>query len=298
MRIQSQTPLAHHPGLDAIVHLYDANAKRFYPMYTRSDSTNSSFKRIGTDGTFPALSAVSEGGSHPYIDYRTPFYKDITPVKYGGIFAVSSEATETDKNDIIARKTTKLLYAADLITEQLCADYHNLATSTSLATPDGVAPFSTSHLYNGGTFSNRVTSDPALSVTTLETAINELMYVQKDDEGNPMPFSGPYKLVVHPAQAGLANRLVSAMKMPTTNNNDPNWAGSFVDGVVACPFFSSTTNWSLLSTGNKNPFRLLMRRAVKVATKEDFDKDGMKYRVNKIFTRYFEDARGAIFSAA
>lgn len=298
MRIISETPLAARPGLDAIVHLYDETAKRFYPMYTRADSTMNSYKRIGSDGPLPALSAVAEGQSHPIINYRTPFYKDITPVKYGGIFSVSSEASETDKNAIIARKTTKLLYSADLITEQLCADIHNLATSTSLATPDGVAFASTAHLYNGGTFSNRVTGDPVLSQTALETAINELMYVQKDDEGNPMGFMGPYALLVHPAQAGLANRLVSAMKIPQSANNDPNWAGSFVDKVIACPFFSSTTNWSLLSLGNKNPFRLLNRRSVKMATLEDFEKDGMKYRINKIFTRYAEDPRGFIFSAA
>lgn len=298
MRITSQAPLFGRPGVDAIVQLYARNAKLFYPMFTKRRSTMNSFDRIGTEGTFPALSAVAEGASFPSIDYRTPFWKDVTPVKYGGIFTVSSEASETDKSGIIARKVTKLLRAADLVTEQLCADIHNLATSTSLATPDGVAFASASHLYNGGTFSNIVTGAPALSQAALELAINELMYAQKDDEGNPMPFMGPYTLLVHPAQVGLANRLVSAMKLPESNNNDPNWAGSFIGKVVANPFFTSTTAWSLISTGVDCPFVLLDRRGVRVRSDEEFRKDAEAWRVDKIFTRYAEDPRGFIYSGS
>lgn len=297
MRVQSQNALGHRPGLDAIVKLYHADRKVFYPSFTKTRSTNNYFDRISTEGNFAALSAVAEGANFPDIDYRNPFTMDITPVKYGGIFGVSSEAMETDKTGAIARKSVKLLEAADKIKEQLCADIHNLATSTSLATPDGVAFASASHLYNGGTFSNIVTSNPALSVTALETAVQEIMYNQKDDAGDPIQFMGPYILLVPPALAGLANRLVSAMKYPTTNNNDDNWAGSMISKVVVNPYFTSTTAWSLLAMGSKNPFVLLERRGVKIDAEESFRQDGMEYRVSEIFARYAEDPRGFAYSA-
>jgi len=296
MRTQSSSAAYHHPNLDAVVKLYKAGAKVLYPQFTKQRTTTNDRDRIGTEGVFGVLSAVSEGGSFPQIDYRTPFTMDITPIKYGGIFSVSSEAKESDKHGIIAKRTTKLLRAADLTVDYLCADIHNLATSTSMPTPDGQAFASASHLYNGGTFSNIVTSTPALSISALETALQELMSAQKDDEGNPIMFMGPYTLLVPPALAGLANRLVSSLKFPTTNNNDPNWAGELISKVVVNPLFTSSTAWSLISQGQDCPFVLLERRGVQVDMDEDFDKDGDKVRVNRIFARYAESPLGWIYS--
>ena len=287
-----------HPGLDGIVKLYQSDAKLFYPSYSRVKTTTNDRDKIGTEGTFPVLTNIGEGDSHPIIDFRNPFTMEITPLKFGGIFSVSSEAMEAEKWGMIGRKATKLLQAEDKTKEYLLADIHNLATNAAFATPDGVAAASASHLYNGGTYSNIVTGTPVLSQVALELAINELMYAQKDDEGDPWGFSGPYNLLVHPAQAGLANRLVKAMKLPTTNNNDPNWAGEFIANVIPVPFFTSTTAWSLLSTGRKNPYILLNRRGVQVKMDDDFSKDGSLVRVNSIFTRYMEDPRGWIYSGS
>ena len=295
MRLQSSNALGHRPGLDMTVKLYQETAKLFYPLFTKSRSTNNSFDRISTAGTFQALSVVGEGTSFPDMDYRNPFVMDVTPLKYGGIFSVSSEAMETDKTGEIGRKTMKLLRAADKAIETLCADIHNLATSTSMTTPDGLALASASHLIDGAVASNIVTSSPALSATALATAVQELM-TQPDDSGDPMYFTGPYKLLVHPSNADLAHRLVEAQKYPTTNNNDPNWAGQMIDGVVVNPYFTNANKWSLLSSGSDNPFVLLKRRGVRVSTDEDFRKDGMDTRVDVIFTRYPEDWRGFIFS--
>lgn len=300
MRVQSQSPRFHRKDLDSIVKLYQAGAKLFYPSFVKRRSTMNNFDRIGTEGTFPALSVVNEGTSIPELDFRTPFYMDVTPYKYGGVFSVSSEAMETDKYGLITSRSMKLLRAEAKAKEILCADIHNLATSTSLATPDGLAFASASHLYNGGTFSNIVTGNPALSAASLAQAVNEMMYIQVDDEGDPMHYTGPYTLLIHPNNFELATRLVNATKYPTTNNNDPNVAGGFISNVVANPYFTSTTNWSLIADGADRPFVLLDRRAPRIEQKEggDFRKDGEAFRITSMFTRYAEDPRGFIFSGA
>ena len=43
--------------------------------------------------------------------------------------------------------------------------------------------------------------------------------------GVPEPVTGPFKLFVPTALAGLANRLAKSPLLPQTSDNDQNWAG-------------------------------------------------------------------------
>lgn len=296
MRVQSQAVLHHRPGIDSLVKLYKTSATTFYNQFTRTRSTTNVYDRIATEGTFGSLNPQSEGNPLDFIDFRTPFYMDVTPIKYGGRFEMASETSESDKTGIISRKVPKLLRAADKAVESRCAGFMNLATSTAFATPDGVALASASHLYEGGTFSNIVTGNPALSLVSLELALQELI-VQPDDSGDPMQFMGPYTLLVPAALAGLANRLVNAQKVPSSNNNDPNWAGSLINKVVVNPYFTSSTAWSLVAQGADNPLILLKRRDPKVKMYPVEESDAEGCAVTTIFAAYAEDPRGFIYSA-
>jgi len=296
MRTTSVAILHHRTSIDTLVALYRKNARLFYPMYTRKDTTNNAIDKIATEGTFGAPGVVNEGTSIPEVDFRNPFYMDVQPLMYAQIFSASNRAIETDRTGMITRKISKLLRSADKAKESLCADFMNLATSTANPTPDGLALASASHLYSGGTASNVVTGNVVLSATGLETGLQE-MFTQVDDSGDPMQFSGKKTLIVHPSNYARAMRLTGAAKMPETSNNDPNWAGSMIANVVQLPYMDSTTAWALVEQGSDNPLVFLEGRGTKVESDEEFRKDGMSWKVTSIFTRYPQDWRGFIYSA-
>lgn len=300
MRIQSEAPLLHRPGVDLLVSMFANSPDRVFPRYVRQiDNDNREF-RVHTEGDFETAEIVNEATPIEYQTFETPYIRDYDFFKRGVGFSISKEAMQTAKMGYLADRASKMGDAIRKAKEADMANFMNLATSTATpnapVTPDGVALASASHLRQSGTYSNVLTGNSPLSVTSLATAIQELIS-QVSHTNDPMMFMGPYKLLVPPALADLANRLVKTQKYPTTNDNDINWAGSFVDEVIVNPYFTSTTAWALVITGPRNPLMMVNRVVLDTDEDKDIDVYGIKYTAVAIWAKVPKDPRGFIYSA-
>lgn len=300
MRLQSEAPLLHRPGVDLLVEMYANSPQRVYPRYVRQLDNDNNFYRVHTEGDFEAAEIIGEGASIEYVNFETPYVRDYNFYKRGVGFSISKESLQTAKMGYLQDRAMKMGDAIRKAKEADIANFLNLATSTAginaPVTPDGVALASASHLRESGTYSNVLTGNSPLSVTALAQAIQELIS-QVSHTNDPMMFMGPYKLLVPPALADLANRLVKTQKQPQGNDNDINWAGSFVDEVIVNPYFTSTTAWALVITGSRNPLTMVNRVNLDTDEDKDIDTYGLKYTAVSIWAKVPKDPRGFIYSA-
>lgn len=300
MRIQSQAPLFAREGLNKIVDMYLNNPGLRWNKFVRVETNRDNFFRVATVGDFEPAAEINEGTGITYQDFQTPYYRDYYPIKRAIGFSVSTETLESAKYGYMDDRGRKMARAVVKAKEADCGNFINLATSSSGVnapiTPDGLSFANAAHLYQNGTFSNILTGNLALSVSSLATAIQQLMR-QPSHTGDPMMFEGPYKLLVPPELADLANRLVRTQKYPTTNNNDINWGGDHVSEVIVNPYFTSTTAWALVCDNDWNPMQLVSRRPATVREQFDIDKDGWKYTTTEIWVKYPKDPRGFLYSA-
>lgn len=301
MRIQGNAPAFHKSGaLDLVFKVWsDKQGQPRYAKYTSSMKTDNYFVRMGTEGDFQPAAPVGPTEVVTPQDFQTPFYKDIYPRIYALAFIVEDLAKESDKHGIISDKGRKMFRAIERAMELDAAEFMTLGTTTSVATPDGLALFSAAHLLQTGTASNIVTGNPALSVVSLAQACQELLK-QTWHTGEYVDSMGKYNLLVPPDLADLANRLVNATKYPTTNNNDPNWGGGQIGEVIVNPYFTSTTAWALVpAEKDENPLKIVTRRGVVNLEQPLIDVGGgaTKYVSNKVWAKFPMDWRRTIYSA-
>lgn len=260
-------------------------------------NSNQAYYRVQGEGLFSPALPVDEGDNILQQNFQMPFLRDYTPVKRGIGFSVSNEALETDQYGYLSRRAQKMARSIALSQELDIANFLNLATSTSEAvTPDGLALASAAHLLETGTFSNILSGNPVLSVASVEAGIAALQ-VQVDHVGMPYGFMSGFDLYVHPNNASLANRIAGTDKYPTTNDNDINWPGRQIRRVISSPYFTNTTAWALVASGDDNPLSVVVRRALKTDEDKDIDVDGMKYTATAIWVKVPVRGQGFLYSS-
>jgi len=303
MRIQSMSPLLGREGLNDVISLYNDKNPGLWKKIAKQSDTNDYFYRVLQEGDMGPAIALNEATGISYDDFQTPFSKDYYPLKRGVGFAVSSEALESDRYKVIARKGSKMAKSMNKTIEADVANFINLANSSTLTGPDGQPLASASHPLDSGLASNILNSPAggsgaslALGPLALEQAVQELVQ-QQSHRGDPMMFMGPYRLYVPPALWGLANRIVKANGLQGTNTHDPNFAGGYVSEVVMDPYFTSSTAWALRSVkDDEHGLAFISRRNERTKEQYDIDKDVMKYTLTRIWVKGIEDWRGFIYS--
>jgi hypothetical protein len=289
--------------LDFIVPLYAKSQPRYYERFTGSESSNHVYIKVYTEGDFPTANVVDEGGVINFDDFATPYNMDVYFQMRALGYAQSSLAESSDLYGILAKRGKKMVDSIYRAMEYDASDFLNLGTSgnssNQLLTPDGVTFFSAAHLYALGTFSNIVTGNPALSITALAQAQQQLMN-QPSHEGSPITFEGPKILMVPTALADLAYRLTNTDggRQPQSGADaDKNWAGRDIT-VVVNPFFTSTTAWALVTADKaKNPMKMITRRGLVTKEQPDISRDGTLYTVTCVWAKAPFDPRGIVYSA-
>jgi hypothetical protein len=289
--------------LDFIVPLYAKSKPKFFDRFTVSETSNSAYIKVATEGDFPVANQVTEGGTINFDDFQTPYYMDVNFYMRAIGYAQSSLSESSDKYGVLAKRGPKMVDSIYRSMEYDASDFINLGTAgtaaNGLLTPDGVTFFSASHLYQLGTFTNIVTGNPALSITSLAQAQQQLMN-QPSHEGAPMTFEGPKILIVPTSLADTAYRLThtDGGRQPQSGADaDMNWAGRDIT-VVVNPFLTSTTAWALV-TANKthNPMKMITRRGLVSKEQPDISRDGTLYTVTCVWGKAPFDPRGIVYSA-
>ena len=140
----------------------------------------------------------------------------------------SKQSAQKDLYSFVKAQAPLLSQSAVATMNFLACNVLNLGfSSTTMASPDGVALFSASHTLVGSqTDSNLITQ--SLSGTSLENAL-QIAMAHKGDRGIPKYYQGGFKLAVGPGLAGLATRSVKSVQLAGTNDNDTN---EFVSGMI------------------------------------------------------------------
>lgn len=260
--IDSRVAATAREGLGKVVKLYEESPKTLYKQLIGTTfNDNQKYFELAQTGDFGMAAEVNEGTGVPLDDFATKNAKQYTPVMRAIAFTCSYQAKITDLYKIVGNYAPKIGSAMNKTMEQVVANVHNLQGDSSTTGPDGQPLISTAHVLESGTASNTGSVGLALGTANLETAVQELIK-QKSDRGDPMPCMGPFRLLVHPDRAMLAERLVKAQKYPEDNRNAPNPAGARISEIHVNPYFTNSYAWALQSMDDQeNPFFLLKRIA-------------------------------------
>ena len=262
-----------HSGIDEVLKLQGKDETSIFRRYVDVISNKMEYYRLQTMGGLGPATPVNQGQGIGFDDYTTPFRKDYYPLKYGVGFGITTEALERDPYNVWKQKANDMARSIKLAQEISCASMINQATSGTFTCPDGVTFASASHLRATGTYSNILVGNSPLSITALESAVNQDL-AQVDHVGMPVMYSGTYSLLVPPALAQLAQRLVKAAYLPQSNDNDPNVVAGSVTNVVVNPFFTSTTAWAIVANEKwYNPMKMVMNRETRLREMEDVPHD-------------------------
>lgn len=296
MRIQSMAPLFAHSGLDDIIKLWSADQPKFWADIAKTKSTNEYFYRTASEGDLPQASPINEGRGITFEEYRTPFYKDWYPTKFGIGFAASTESEETDYYGVIAEKTTKMLVSMEWAREVDGAAYMNLATSATFTGPDGQPLASASHPIQGGVASNIITGNPALGYSALEAGWQQAL-TTLSDAGNFMGYTGPFELIVGAGQIAFAERLLGTDGIAGTFNLDPSTLKKRFTRAIYSPYITSTIAWAIrCADPKKHGLAIINRRMNVTKTQYDITKDANLYTLTAIWVKSIEDWRGFWYS--
>lgn len=262
--------------------------KRIAP---KSLSTTKQVIRFMQEGEFGLAPVVNEANPIGDDDIFIGYGMNVTPLKRGIGFSMSTEAAESDQYNRLSNIVPKIKTAFNRTREQAAADRFNNA-ETNLG-PDGIALASASHLSGGAVQSNY--DSEAFGAEALEDMIENLILTD-NHRGDPAPQVGPYDLFIHPSQAFLAERVVYSNGQAQTAENDTNRVGRRIRSIIASPYFTDTTAWGLRDTSSNQPFAVLERRALRVRTEEDIDIDTIKYRLTEMYVFFERGWRGFRYS--
>lgn len=203
---------------------------------------------------------VSEGQEYSFKRPKQGASKTLSVVKFGLGFSISEEMVDDGKFDMISDMTKKLAKSARESQEIQAMDVINNGFSAE-TTADGAALFSNTHtLPSGGSFDNLVTAAD-LSVTTLESALNQFETAFVGDSGIIYNIQ-PKILLVNPLNKRYAKELIgSDLKADTADNNMNSFSQEGLT-VISSPHITDTDSWFLLAAPAETGLRIIQRKAI------------------------------------
>lgn len=162
---------------------------------------------------------------------------------------------------------------------------NNGVNTTSHTAGDGLAIFSASHtLLRGGTWSNILSPASDLSVTSLQTAIDQFT-LTKNDEGRFQVIKPRY-ILVHPNNAWKSYELLESAYDPESPNNSINSIKKWGLTPIISPFLTDTDAFTLIADPPHEDGGVIayMRRSVTVKQDSDFETGDLKIKATARFS--------------
>jgi len=170
--------------------------------------------------------------------------------------------------------------------EVLVHDIINSGTATTSHTcGDGGAIFASNHpSLRGGTWSNLLSPASDLSVTSLQTAIDQFT-LTKSDEGRYQVIK-PRLILVHPNNAWKAHELLESKFDPESPNNSVNSITKWSLTTLVSPFLTDTDAFTLIADPPHEDGGVIayMRRPVTVKQDSDFETGDLKIKATARFS--------------
>lgn len=162
---------------------------------------------------------------------------------------------------------------------------NNGPNTTSHTGGDALAIFSASHPnLRGGTWSNLLSPAADLSVTSLQTAIDQFT-LTKNDEGRYQVIK-PRWILVHPNNAWKSYELLESSYDPESPNNSINSIKKWGLTPIISPFLTDTDAFTLIADAPHDDGGVIafMRRPVTVQKDSDFETGDLKIKATARFS--------------
>lgn len=272
--------------------IYDQRADEWKQVFAEFRGTPRAYHEEPVLYGFGAAPELPDGTPVTYQAGGVLFIQRYVYKVYGLAFALTKVLVE-DGDHIKIGSTYAEHLAQSLIEtkETLCANILNRAFNGAFPGGDGVALVATNHPIAGGTFSNKLTVDAALSQTSLENILIQLRNAV-DNNGKRIRLTAT-QIVAGPSNVFQAEVLLKSVLRTGAANNDVNpikTMGLLAKGQANLARITSTTAW-WVQTDARRGLRLAMRRKLERSMEGDFDTDSMKYKATERYIPNWTDPR-------
>lgn len=269
-------------------------------MFSMNESTKNFEVDVQLEG-FNRASSKAEGDDITFDSRRQGFTPKYQHVTFAKGYIVTEEALEDELYGQLnegARALAKVM----MITKELegARIYNEGFDATALMVDgDGVSLFNTSHPNgpSGGTYSNRLAVDAALSEAALED-INIQIQTITDARGLPAALNA-VRLIVHPSNSFEAQRILGSVLQNDTGNNATNAMrdmNTIRDGFLSNPYLTDTQAWFVL-TDAPNGMKYFTRRAVRFGQDNAFTSGNARFKADARYVFGWSNARGGFGSS-
>ena len=281
------------PGLNALFGLEYKNYENQHAEIFDTENSDRAFEEEVMLSGFENASVKSEGAAVVYDNAQETFTARYQHETIALAFALTEENIEDNLYDKISTRYTKALARSMANTKQVkAANVLNNAFNNAFAGGDGVALCSDAHPIIAGTFKNEPSTAADLSETSLEQAMIDIA-AMTDERGLKIAARG-MKMIIHPNQQFVAERLMKSGQRPGTADNDVNAMksmGMVPQGFVVNNFLSDTESF-FIKTDVPNGLKHMVRAPIKTAMEGDFETGNVRYKARERYSFGWSDPRG------
>lgn len=280
------------PGLQAIWgNMYKDQPEGYKQVFEVGTSTKAYEEDQELLG-FGLAPQKAESGSISFDTTINGYLKRYVNVTYGLGFIVTEEAVEDNQYKDQAEKRVKALRRSMRITkETVTSNILNRATDAGYVGGDGVSLLSTAHPTAAGNQSNKLATAADLSEASLEDIFIQIMNAT-DGRGLRIALQ-PQKLIVAPANAFNAERIVKSTLQNDTANNAVNAMrsmGLLPEGTFSWSYLTDADQW-FVKTDAGDGLKVLNRRALALEKDGDFETGNFKHKATERYSAGWTDWR-------
>ena len=282
------------PGLNALFGLEYKNYENQHAEIFDTENSDRAFEEEVMLSGFDKANVKAEGSAVAYDNAQETFTARYQHETIALAFSITEEAIEDNLYDKISTRYTKALARSMAQTKQVKAAtiLDNAFTAGASAGGDGKALLATDHPTIAGTFSNELATSADLSETSLEQSVIDIAKMT-DERGFKIAATGQ-KLIIHPAQQFIAERIMKSANRVGTADNDINALaskGMIPQGYVVNNFIADDDAF-YIKTDVPNGLKHMVRAPIKTAMEGDFETGNVRYKARERYSFGFSDPRG------
>ncbi len=248
---------------------------------------------------FGLAKVKAEGASTTYDTHQQGFVKRYTHVAFSLGYIVTREELDDNQYKSKSFKRGKMLAFSFRTTKEIVAtNVLNRAFLSAYAGGDGKELLATDHPTLAGNQSNELAIPADLSEAALEDLLTQIMEA-KNSRGMQIAIRGQ-KLIVPPALAFNAERIMKTTLQPGTANNDVNAIrsmGLLPGGVVVNPYLTASDSAWFVKTDVPDGLLGFNRTSFEFTQDNDFDTENAKAKGYERYVFGWTDWRGMYGSA-
>ena len=301
----STTPEVLEPWVTKIFFKHLNKIETLYTKIFNIKTSTKAFEDTFSVSTLGTFALKPEGQPISYDDPVQSLRKRVVHSTYALGFRATMELMQDDQHGIISQMPADLGDSAADYRERLAfgvlADAFAGATYTGIAEGDGTrrSLCNTGHirLKDGGTSSNRLNPDVAISVSGIESAVTNFRLTQQDS-GRYVNLT-PKHLLFHPNDEFTVATILESTLDPNSSDNAINTVSQSrlgLDGTQV-PYFTDTDNWFITATKEQHTLTWYNRMKINFERNKDAQtKDALFDAVTRSSTT-FDRWEGIVGSA-